>query len=56
MKDNQSAKDFCSSNTVSSNNCLKQKDSNHLSSEIYSEKNKAAYSSSMLKNLLLFNI
>ena len=56
MKDNQSANDFYSNNSLSSYFYLKQKESRDLNSEIYSEKNKGVFSSSKFKNLLLFYI
>ena len=46
MEDNKSAKNYSSYNSLSSCYCKKHKDSNHLTSEIYSEENKEAFSSS----------
>ena len=44
MKYNQSANNSFSSNVLSSFNYKKQKDDNHLTSEIYSKENKEAFS------------
>lgn len=46
MKDNQSAKNSSSWNSLFFCYYKKHKDSNHLTSEIYSEENKEAFSSS----------